>query len=305
MLKQLCIASICILAWACDQAPSETASQTAQQDAPEGASEGAATPRSLDEIIASLPAKDRARVPCRHPKETLEFFGVEPGMTVVDTIPGDVWYTGILAAYLGPQGKIIGADRPLAVWEYFGPDYSPPEFLAKRPTWTNSWPLKQAEKHAGSAVAFDAFAFANAPGGMAGTVDVVMMIREFHNLTAADESNALANTVLGEVAVMLKPGGVFAVIDHRAPEEATDAWAKGANGYIKQSKVIALVEAAGFTLEAASEINANPKDQPTAKEAVWRLPPSLDLPEGDAALRSAMLAIGESDRMTLKFRKNG
>lgn len=305
MLKQLCIAGVCILAWACDQAPTETTIQNAQQDAPDGANEAADAPLSLDDIIASLPAKDQARVPYRHPKETLEFFGVEPGMTVVDTIPGDVWYTGILAAYLGPQGKIIGADRPLAVWEYFGPDYSPPEFLAKRPTWTDTWPLTQAEKNAGSAVAFDAFAFANAPEDMAGTVDVVMMIREFHNLTAADESNALTNKVLGEVAMMLKPGGIFAVIDHRAPEDAPDDWAKGANGYVKQSQVIALVEAAGFTLEATSEINANPKDQPTPKDAVWRLPPGLDLPEGDTALREAMLAIGESDRMTLKFRKEG
>lgn len=309
MLKQLYIASVCILAWACNQAPenapapAETTEPATQQDMPESTNAAPAAPQSLDEIIAALPAKDQARVPYRHPKETLEFFGVEPGMTVVDTIPGDVWYTGILASYLGAGGKIIGADRPLAVWEYFGPEYSPPEFLAKRPMWTGTWPQEQAEKNAGSEVSFDAFAFANAPDALAGTVDVVMMIRELHNITAADASNALASTVLSEVAMMLKPGGIFAVIDHRAPETATDAWARGDNGYVKQSQVIALVEAAGFTLEAASEINANPKDQPTPKDAVWRLPPGLDLPEGDGALREAMLAIGESDRMTLKFRK--
>ncbi|MEM6912593.1 MAG: hypothetical protein AAF511_01305, partial [Pseudomonadota bacterium] len=87
-------------------------------------------PASLEHIISALPEEAQARVVYRHPQETLTFFSVEPGMTVVDTTPGNVWYTGILAAYLGPDGKIIGADRPLSVWESFGSDYSPPAFLA-------------------------------------------------------------------------------------------------------------------------------------------------------------------------------
>ncbi|MEM7570975.1 MAG: methyltransferase, partial [Pseudomonadota bacterium] len=165
------------------------------------------------------------------------------------------------------------------------------------------WPKEQASKNPDSPVTFAAFAFANAPDDLAGTVDAVMMIRELHNIMVADPSGALARTVLSEVSALLRPGGVFAVIDHRAPETASAKWSDGANGYVKQSDVIALVEAAGFTLEASSEINANPKDQPTQQDAVWRLPPSLDVPEGNTALREAMIAIGESDRMTLKFRK--
>ncbi len=259
--------------------------------------------KSLDDILAGLPEADKARIQYRHPKETLAFFGVAPGMTIVDTSPGDIWYAGILAEYLGPEGKVIGADRPLAVWESFGPDYAPPEFLAERVNWPDTWPEKQAGAYGDQGAQFDAFAYTQAPSEMAQSVDIVLMIREMHNLISADESNALITKTLEEIHMMLKPDGVFGIVQHRAPEAASDAWANGSNGYLKQADIIALVEQAGFTLEAASEINANPKDQPTEADYVWRLAPSLSLPEGDAELRAAMLEIGESDRMTLKFRK--
>lgn len=305
MFKPLSLLSLCIAISACDQSAMEETATGAPdvQNAQEAAAQTETAP-SLDAILAALPEKAQARIPYRHPKETIEFFGIAPGMTVVDTMPGDIWYTGIMADYLGRDSQIIGADRPVAVWEYFGPDYSTPDVMAERKVWPKTWPEKQAEKHAGKDIAFNAITFGNVPQEMAGSVDVVMMIREFHNLLGADKTGALAATVLGEIDMMLKPGGVFAVVQHRASETASDSWANGENGYLKQSNVIALVEAAGFTLEASSEVNANPKDQPTEKDFVWRLPPSLDLPDGSAELIDAMKAIGESDRMTLKFRKN-
>jgi len=102
---------------------------------------------------------------------------------------------------------------------------------------------------------------------------------------------------------MLKPDGLVGVEQHRAPETATDAWADGSHGYLKQSAVIAMFEQAGFKLVGTSEINANPKDQPASEDTVWRLPPALRGSEDDPRRREAMLAIGESDRMTLLFRK--
>jgi predicted methyltransferase len=104
---------------------------------------------------------------------------------------------------------------------------------------------------------------------------------------------------------MLKADGLVGVVQHRAPESATDEWADGNNGYLKQSAVIDLFEKAGFELVASSEINANPRDKPGPEDDVWRLPPSLRTSKDNPELRDAMLAIGESDRMTLLFRKAG
>ncbi|MEM8936695.1 MAG: methyltransferase [Pseudomonadota bacterium] len=298
MVKQLFAAAACAAALGC--APS-----TDEEAAPADSAAETLDPSSqhLDEILSALPEDAIARIPYRNPKETLAFFGVEPGMTVVDTVPGDIWYTHILARYLGPDGTVIGADRPLSVWEWFGPDYSPPEFLEERKSWPTTWTAKQTEIHGTDGPAFEAFVFGSAPESLTGSVDVVMVIREMHNMIAADESSALVENMLAEVHAMLAPNGVFGIIQHRAQEDAPDSWANGANGYLKQSALVALVGANGFALEAASEINANPKDRPTDGEAVWRLPPALYGSEEDDALRDAMLAIGESDRMTLKFRK--
>ena len=103
--------------------------------------------------------------------------------------------------------------------------------------------------------------------------------------------------------MILKPGGVVGVVQHRAAESADDGWANGDNGYVKQSRIISVFESAGFELVETSEINVNPRDQPTQEEFVWRLPPTLGTSQEDEELRAEMEAIGESDRMTLKFRK--
>ncbi|MEL7486706.1 MAG: methyltransferase, partial [Pseudomonadota bacterium] len=108
---------------------------------------------------------------------------------------------------------------------------------------------------------------------------------------------------LADTMTVLKPGGVVGVVQHRGPETNDDVWAEGDNGYLKQSQVVAAFEAAGFELVEASEINANPADIPSNEEVVWRLPPALGTSREDPALRAQMEQIGESDRMTLKFRK--
>ena len=264
----------------------------------------AADTAHLDAILASLPDDEKARLQYRNPSETLDFFGIEPGMDVVDTMPGDVWYSGILALYLGADGHVIGADRPLRVWESFGAEYSPPQFLADRPNWIENWPKRRAAEFADKqAATFDAVAFGDVPATFDQSADTIMVMREFHNILAADPTDQLAMSVLAEMHRILRPGGVLGIVQHRAPESADDAWANGANGYVKQSRLIALIERAGFTFEASSEINANPVDQPGTDDYVWRLPPDLLGSEEDPELRQKMREIGESDRMTLRFRK--
>ena len=102
---------------------------------------------------------------------------------------------------------------------------------------------------------------------------------------------------------MLKPGGIVGVVQHHAPDTASDEWANGSRGYLKKGFVIAQMQAAGFEFVASSDVNANSNDQPGAEDVVWRLPPSLRGAKDDAELTAKMLAIGESNRMTLKFRK--
>ncbi len=132
----------------------------------------------------------------------------------------------------------------------------------------------------------------NIPDEEDGQADAVLFIRAMHHLFRFEEP--LVDTALSEVFDVLAPGGVVGVVQHRAPEDADAEFANGNNGYLKQSDVIAAFERAGFVLEEASEINANPNDP--ADGRVWRLPPTTtDNPD--------TLAIGESDRMTLRFRK--
>ena len=306
MHKKFLIVAGAAMLCACGAAtqPNEPSTKTTpSENADVAMEEPAGASASLDEILASMPEEAKARFPHRNPKETLEFFGVTLGMTVVDTTPGDIWYTSILAPYLGPDGTLIGADRPISVWEWFGPDYAPPAFLAERKNWTKTWPDRQAANFGTNAAEFSAVAFGRVPEDMFGSADVVLMFRELHNIVAADPDGALVAQVLAEIHGLLKPGGVFGVVQHRAPSAASDAWASGENGYLKQATVISLIEAAGFFLEESSELNANMADRPTEADDVWRLPPTLDGAEDDEALKSAMIAIGESDRMTLRFVK--
>jgi predicted methyltransferase len=290
------VAAALALAGCSREVPAPAESESA---APAVASEPSPGER-LDAVLAAQPDAEKARYPHRHPKETLQFFGIEPGMTVVDTLPGDVWYAGILLDYLGPDGKVIGADYSAEMWTKFG-EYSPD------PKEKANWPADYAAKMQARRGADDAqvagVQFGAIPADIAGTVDVVLVIRAIHHWMRLEKTGGYLTQALADISTMLKPGGFVGVVAHRAPEGSSDAWATGEHGYVKQSAVIAAFEKAGFELVEASEINANPKDQPTEKDNVWRLPPTLATSGNDPTLKAKMQEIGESDRMTLKFRK--
>ncbi len=295
MRRHLLVGAAALALFGCSkEAPApEEAQPSATETAQPSASE------KLDAVLAAQPEADKARYAARHPKETLEFFGVQPGMTVVDTLPGDVWYSGILLDYLGPQGKVIAADYSPEMWTQFG-EYSPkPEEKAK---WTTDFAAKLEAKRGEDDAAVSAVHYGSIPDDLAGTADVVLVVRAIHHFMRLEDKGYLTQA-LEDMKKVLKPGGIVGVVAHRAPEQSADAWAKGDSGYVKQSAVVAAFEKAGFELVEASEINANPKDQPTEKDFVWRLPPTLATSQNDPELKAQMEAIGETDRMTLKFRK--
>lgn len=260
---------------------------------------GVARADKLDEVLAAQPAEVQARYAARHPRETLDFFGIAPGMTVVEVFPGDGWYTRILAAYLGTQGKLVGADYAAEMYPKF--NFYDAAFLKTKQTWVTDWP-RNASAWATDDAEISGFALGSMPKAQAGSADAVLMIRAFHNLARFERDGAYMSRALADIARVLKPGGVVGIVQHRAPDDADDAWADGSKGYLKQAFVVASMQAAGFEHVGASEVNRNPRDRPTTADMVWRLPPTFSGAEGDAA-RAAMAAIGESDRMTLLFRK--
>jgi len=242
---------------------------------------------ALEAAIAS-PSRTPANIArdrYRNPLETLSFFGVRPNHTVVEIWPGGGWYTEILAPYLASGGgRLILAtlDGQLGG-------------VAKL---RDANPALYGHVTTATFPAFDASA-ARVPDGSA---DVVLTFRNVHNWRMGyrrDDKQDYSAEAFRQIYAMLRPGGVLGVVDHRLPEAAS-AERERTSGYIKVSTVRALAEAAGFRLDAASEINANPRDTADWPDGVWTLPPSLRLKDQD---RERYLAIGESDRMTLRFVK--
>ncbi|MET1110134.1 MAG: methyltransferase [Allosphingosinicella sp.] len=221
---------------------------------------------------------NRARDRWRHPRETLGFFGVEPGDTIVEIWPGGGWYSEILAPLLSENGSYwaVGSERQLAGVR---------AMMAKDKATYGRTRLAAFPAAAGDTRVPD------------GTADVVLTFRNVHNWIMPDEP--FGEEAFRQMFAMLKPGGTLGVAEHRLPESADPAREKS-SGYIKVSTVRRLAEAAGFRLVAESEINANPADTRDHPNGVWSLPPSLRGKEVD---RERFLAIGESDRMTLKFVK--
>ncbi len=259
----------------------------------------------LDAVLASdiRGENDAARDQYRNPKETLAFFGVEPGMTVVETLPGGGWYSKILLPYLGPEGSLIGANYAVDMWRLFGGRFSNEEAMARHEAWSGTWPTEAATWAGDKGAGVSAFNFGAVPEDVKGTVDVILFVRSLHHMNRFEEEGGWLTSGLQDTMAILKPGGIVGVVQHRGPEGNDDVWAEGDNGYMKQSQVIAAFEAAGFELVEASEINANAADVPTNDDIVWRLPPSLGTSGDDEEKAAAFKAIGESDRMTLKFRK--
>ncbi len=255
---------------------------------------------ALQQVIAARSETDRARDGARHPAETLAFFGVEPAMTVAEALPGSGWYTRILAPYLGGQGTIYGVNYMAEIWPLFG-------FMSQEKIATNIAATKKFAKDVqaitDNGMTAKGFTFSNVPEKAYGTVDRVLIIRALHNLNRFDDKIGSRSQALAATRVLLKKDGLVGVVQHRLPETADDAGADGRRGYLKQSAVIAMFEQAGFELVDSSEINANPKDQPGPDDIVWRLPPSLSGSADKPEQKAAMEAIGESDRMTLLFKK--
>jgi len=218
-----------------------------------------------------------ARDPARHPAETLTFFGVRPNDTVVELWPGGGWYTEILAPYL-TSGGTLHVVPPAGRYDE--------RIRAKIASNTVYAKVQVATFAAGQPTAITA-----------GSADVVLTFRNVHSWLDGDAP--IADAVFAEAFRILKPGGTLGVVEHRLPESADDA-RQLTSGYVKVSTVRRLAEAAGFKLVATSEINANPKDTTDHPEGVWTLPPTYELGEVD---RAKYAAIGESDRMTLKFVK--
>ncbi|MGI9230067.1 MAG: class I SAM-dependent methyltransferase [Gammaproteobacteria bacterium] len=255
----------------------------------------------LDEVLAAQSEDIQARYVYRNPKATLEFLGVKPGMTVVEVLPGGGWYSKILIPYIGPEGALIGADYPYDMLPKFG--FYSDEQLAKRKTWTTDWPVEAGSWYDRDAADVSAFVLGTLPAELHGKADVILFIRALHNLHRFENDGGYFTTTLREAYAVLKPGGILGLVQHQAAEDMPDDWAQGGKGYLKKSLVIAKLTEAGFEFIDESPINHNPKDQPTTDDIVWRLPPNYFTSRKDAELHAKYEAIGESNRMTLKFRK--
>ena len=294
---------------ACQEADVPEPATPTPQAVEEAESESQVDPNETDaerlsRVLEAQPEPIRARYDERHPQATLEFFGVEPGMTVVEALPGSGWYTRILLGYLGAEGGLIGANYALEMWPLF--PFGTEAFMMEMRRWPDQFQAQTEQWCADDCPSTDTFWLGSMPDEMAGTADVAMFIRALHNLARFNEEHGYLDAALADAFDVLKPGGTFGVVQHWARDDMRDEWTDGSSGYLKKEFVIARAEAAGFEFVAESDINANPNDQPSTEEVVWRLPPSLRLPEdaeNPETLRAEYEAVGESNRMTLKFRK--
>ena len=225
----------------------------------------------LQAALAAQPEEAQARYPWRNPAETLAFFRIEPGMTVVEVLPGGGWYSSILAAYLGPEGRLVGADYPLDIWPNF--PFGTPEFVAKRRGWADEWLGKWAGE---GKAALQAGVIGQLPDALDGAADALVFIRALHNLNRfeSEGKGSFLTNALADAYAALKPGGFLGVVQHEAPPDQPLDAATGSRGYMNRDDLVQKLQAAGFELVAASDINANPADQPSATDIVWRLPPA-------------------------------
>ena len=223
--------------------------------------------------------KNVQRDPFRNPYETLSFFGIESDMTVIELSPGGGWYTEILANYIHYPGTLIAA--------HFNADSDKAYYRRSRANF---------EEKVSNNPMYGRVEIVDLDSSLADpeTVDAVLTFRNLHNWLGPQMDRIFSNTYKA-----LKPGGVFGVVEHRAkPGTSMDVMKK--SGYVTEQLAIEIAKKHGFELVAKSEVNSNPKDTADHPRGVWTLPPNLGLKEVD---RDKYLEIGESDRMTLLFRK--
>lgn len=256
----------------------------------------------VQEITTAVEARSddaKQRDKYRNPAQTLAFFRVEPGMTVAEALPGGGWYSNIVANYLGSEGKLYGINYADDMWPRFG--FFSQERIDDFVSRTAKFP-SMVEGFTNNGIATQGFTFATMPKNLEGSVDRILAIRALHNLNRFEDNAGTMSQALEVMHKLLKKDGMVGVVQHRLPESSTTA-TQGQRGYLKQSEVIETFKKAGFELVASSEINANPNDKPSDSDIVWRLPPSYNGSGDDEAKKAAMDAIGESDRMTLLFKK--
>ncbi|WP_298441778.1 methyltransferase [uncultured Ferrimonas sp.] len=244
----------------------------------------AADASSLEQLVQGehRSAKHIARNEYRHPQQTLELFGIHPDMTVIELWPGGGWYTEILAPYLRDNGQFIAAS--------FDTSGDPASYRVKAgKRFEAKLAAQPALYDATKVIAFNPPELLSLGGE--NTADMVLTFRNLHNWAMSDSLEGVFSAAYD----VLSPGGVFGVVEHRG-----FAGIDPRSGYMDQGEVIALAEKVGFRLAMTSEINANDKDIKDYPKGVWTLPPVLRMKEVD---RAKYLAIGESDRMTLKFYK--
>jgi len=228
-----------------------------------------------------------ARNRYRHPVGTLDFFGLRDDMSVLEIWPGAGWYTEILAPVLRGNGKFT-----VATWD---------PAVEGQPGYRYELPKQMQDMFESYPAIYDRVGTVyysppeSASLGEEGSYDMVLTFRNTHGWINAGQAEA----VYAEFARVLKPGGVLGVVQHRAAD-GLDPAVTAKRGYVPQDALIALVEATGLVFEDSSEVNANPADTKDHPEGVWTLPPNFRLGDQD---REKYAAIGESDRMTLRFRK--
>ena len=246
----------------------------------------------LLELAASNPRRktDQVRDQWRHPVESMVFFGVRPDMKVGEYAPGGEWYSRFLGLYLGKQGKLVGL--------YFDPSSGAFDEKAQSGIVKGvaKYPQDVASFTGMPVASFSAMTLKDVPEDQKGTFDRILVPRMLHNMLTWNN----ADSELKTMRALLKPDGMIGIEQHRARPDAPYAYADGSKGYLRQADVVRLMELNGFQLVRSSEVNANPKDSANWPDGVWTLPPTLALKDRDKAKYQA---IGESDRMTLLFRK--
>ena len=231
-------------------------------------------------------AEDKARDQFRKPAETLAFFHVGPEMKVGEYAPGGGWYSRLLGHYLGGEGQLVGLyANPLTATADPARQQRIRDTAAGFGKEVAGYTGLPAEKFSG--ITLDNLE------GQKGTFDRILVMRAMHNLLRS----GTADTELRAMRELLKDDGLLGIEQHRAKADTPWSYANGTKGYMKQQDVIDFMRLNGFELLAASEINANPKDTADHPEGVWEMPPTL------ATKREDLKDKGESDRMTLLFKK--
>ena len=274
-MNRIALAVACLSIAACHKTESKKSS-----------AESAAVDPALTTVLTASTRTDaeRARDKYRHPAETLSFFGLKPDMHVVELVPGGGWYTAILAPYLHDKGALaITMGDPNGAPDNEGTKQAQAmqQRLAGNPSFDKVTTVRWDPQ--------------NLNLGPDGSADMVVTFRNIHNWVPG----GTAPNVFTAIAKVLKPGGVLGVEDHRASKDLTTKEIDD-SGYVSEAQVIALAKAAGLELDGRSEVNANPKDTKDYPKGVWTLPPTFANKDVD---HDKYAAIGESDRMTLRFRK--